>query len=344
MAEIYKLENEIKNYAWGSAEMIPALLGKANPDKEPWAELWMGIHPGGPSKTTVAGKAVLLSEITELPFLFKFLAAGKPLSIQAHPNLKQAAEGFERENKNCIPLSDPKRNYRDPNHKPEIICALTDFTAMAGFRETAESIELLSMVNGTEQLIAALKDGYRSFLSALFGMNESERKALNDSVFRACESRAGNSLFNNLISHCKELAESYPCDPGIISPLYLNVINLKPFEALFLPAGILHAYIRGFAMEVMANSDSIYTWHYAQAIIDQQSSAAGELTPALPTVSLLAIIWLAGVVLSGTYFAVLYIRHRRKFSTSLPLENEFIAKLAANTHVKKAADSCAYLG
>ena len=259
MAEIYKLENEIKDYAWGSAEMIPLLLGEPNTQKEPWAELWMGIHPGGPSKTTVRGKTVLLGEITELPFLFKFLAAGKPLSIQAHPNLSQAKEGFERENKAGIPALDPKRNYRDPNHKPEIVCALTDFTAMAGFRKPEETLELLSLAEGTENLRAALKDGYRSFLSALFGMNETERKILNDSVLAsACDNHQKiNTEKKLLIKLCGELAQSYPCDPGIISPLYLNVINLKPFEALFLPAGILHAYIGGFAMECMANSDNV---------------------------------------------------------------------------------------
>ena len=253
MAELYKLENEIKHYAWGSPDMIPHLLGKPNPQKESWAELWMGIHQGGPSKTLVQDKTVLLSELTDLPFLFKFLAAENPLSIQAHPNLAQAREGFDRENKEGIPLSAAERNYRDPNHKPEIICALRAFTAMAGFRETAETDELLSMVNGTENLRSALKEGYRPFLTALFGLSDTEKKSLHDSVLASVNQTEKLPLFRL----CEKLAQSYPCDPGILSPLYLNVINLKPFEALYIPSGILHAYIQGFAMECMANSDNV---------------------------------------------------------------------------------------
>ena len=251
MAELYKLENEIKHYAWGSPELLPALTGKRNASGKPWAELWMGIHPGGPSKTTIQNKTVMLSDLTELPFLFKFLAAGSPLSIQAHPNLAQAREGFERENKEGIPLSAANRNYRDPNHKPEIVCALTPFTAMAGFREKAETAGLLSMVNGAESLCASLEKGYRHFLETLFDLNGAERKSLTASALSAADSG------HPLLRLCGELARIYPADPGIISPLYLNVIELKPCEGLFLPAGILHAYVSGLAMECMANSDNV---------------------------------------------------------------------------------------
>ena len=259
MPEFYKLDNEIKHYAWGSAEMIPALLGIGNAEKKPFAELWMGVHPGAPSTTRIGGKSVPLSEITTLPFLFKFLAAGSPLSIQAHPNLAQAREGFETENRAGIPLTDPARNYRDPNHKPEIVCALSPFTAMAGFREPGETAQLLSKINGTEALASSLQDGYRAFLSALFGLDTPGRKALNDSVLAAAGRIPGEAEKKDTspISLCGELARVYPCDPGIISPLYLNVLELKPFESVFLPAGVLHAYINGFAMECMANSDNV---------------------------------------------------------------------------------------
>ncbi|MCL1927412.1 MAG: mannose-6-phosphate isomerase, class I [Treponema sp.] len=261
MAEFYKLTNEIKHYAWGSKTWIPELLGKENPQGEPYAEMWMGTHPEGSSKTTKQeqGGTVLLSEITELPFLFKFLAAGSPLSIQAHPNLAQARKGFEKENKAGIDLSAANRNYRDPNHKPEIICALSPFTALAGFRKTAETELLLSKVSNTENLRSALKEGYRAFLSGLFGLNTAEIKNLNNSILNAANLMPKNPAKKDLspISLCRELAQVYPNDPGIIAPLYLNVINLNPFEALFLPAGILHAYFNGFAMECMANSDNV---------------------------------------------------------------------------------------
>jgi mannose-6-phosphate isomerase len=221
----------------------------------------MGVHPGGPSKTKVQDKIIPLSELTELPFLLKFLAAESPLSIQAHPNITQAQEGFERENRAGLPAAE--RNYQDPNHKPEIVCALTPFTAMAGFRETTETDRLLSLVNGTEGLRSFLKEGYRSFLSALFDLNKEERKALTLSILQTVETvvAAGPAADKNspaaLIRLCGEFAKTYPNDPGILSPLYLNVIELEPFEGIFIPAGILHAYVRGFALECMANSDNV---------------------------------------------------------------------------------------
>ena len=273
MAELYKLKNEIKHYAWGSQSWIPELLGEPNEKKEPWAELWMGIHPGGPSKTIVQGETRLLSELTGLPFLFKFLAAGSPLSIQAHPNLALAREGFDRENKAGIPLSADNRNYRDSNHKPEIICALSPFTAMAGFRERQEAATLLSLVSGTEDLCDALKEGYKPFLSRLFGLNAEEKKALNNSVLasaRANQTKNAMVKDSSPVSLCAELAQTYPNDPGIVSPLYLNVINLIPYEAIFLPAGILHAYINGFAMECMASSDNVLRGGLTSKHIDVQ--------------------------------------------------------------------------
>jgi len=254
MNELYKLDNKVKHYAWGSPEWIPRLTGEKNPSREPWAELWMGVHPEGPSTATVQGRAVPLSELTQLPFLLKFLAAKSPLSIQAHPNLDQAREGFERENRAGIPLSAPERNYRDPNHKPEILCALSPFTAMAGFREAAETAQLLSIIPGTEKLRNALNDGYRSFLSCLFGLDSEERV---HGLHGLHELSRRIDSFPAALRLSAEFAKLYPNDPGILSPLYLNVIELKPFEALFIPAGILHAYVHGFALECMANSDNV---------------------------------------------------------------------------------------
>jgi len=251
MTDIYKLDNTVKHYAWGSPEWIPRLTGKENPAKEPWAELWMGIHPEGPSTATVQGKTVPLSQLAQIPFLLKFLAAESPLSIQAHPNLKQAREGFERENKAGIALNAPQRNYRDPNHKPEILCALGPFTAMAGFREAAETAQLLSMVPGAEKLRNALNGGYRSFLSCLFGLESEERKKLVHELHELTRRE------QEALRLCGEFAKLYPNDPGVLSPLYLNVIELKPFEAMFIPAGVLHAYVHGFALECMANSDNV---------------------------------------------------------------------------------------
>ena len=152
MKQICQLDNVIQEYAWGSRTMIADLLGCPSPSDVPQAELWMGAHPKAPSNVVAGGERVSLAAGIEaapaeilgtrvskqfggrLPFLFKVLAAAEPLSIQAHPTLAQAREGFARENEANIPVDAPDRNYRDDNHKPEIICALTPFWALNGFR------------------------------------------------------------------------------------------------------------------------------------------------------------------------------------------------------------------
>ncbi|MDR2470844.1 MAG: mannose-6-phosphate isomerase, class I [Treponema sp.] len=299
---IHKLENTVKHYAWGSPEWIPRLTASANPRGEPWAELWMGVHPGGPSRALLPdpehpGKTlgVPLAEIAAVPFLLKFLAAESPLSIQAHPNAEQAREGFDRENAAGIAPDAPERNYRDGSHKPEILCALpvpgdgdenggdgeTPFTAMAGFREPGEAAALLEGLaeaagdRGTgipresgvlwNTLRAALSEGYRPFLSALFGLSEAERKALTAAVTTAAARAAtpgtgtagGTAPDKTALELCGAFAAAYPDDPGILSPLYLNVLTLRPFEGIYIPAGVLHAYVRGLGVECMANSDNV---------------------------------------------------------------------------------------
>jgi mannose-6-phosphate isomerase len=258
-------------------------MGKENPEKKPWAELWMGIHGEGPSE--LAGERLTLERLIagdpekflgtarnfgNLPFLLKILAAAHPLSVQAHPDLENARRGWEEENRKGIGVSDPNRNYRDPNHKPEIICALTPFSAMAGFREPAETEALLdSFFSGGERsggersgekalgnrLRKALGDGYRAFLAAVFGLGAEERRAVTAAGEKAGKTAAfGDSAAGAL---CGALAKACPDDPGILSPLYLNLIELQPFQAMYLPAGILHSYVRGLGVECMANSDNV---------------------------------------------------------------------------------------
>jgi len=151
MKKIYRLFNQIKHYEWGCARFIPEFLGIKNKKKLPFAEMWMGTHKSAPSKVIKNFKKINLAEINgELPFLFKLLAAGKPLSLQVHPNKEQAAEGFEREERTGLSLDDPKRNYKDKNSKNEIICALTPFTLTAGSNEiTLQPLEALFIPCGT---------------------------------------------------------------------------------------------------------------------------------------------------------------------------------------------------
>jgi mannose-6-phosphate isomerase len=281
---VYKLENTVKNYDWGSSRWLPEFLGKRNISRIPWAELWMGVHPSGPSR--IAGGEELslpaliarnprrfLGEETErnfgaLPFLFKVLAAEKPLSIQAHPNAEQAREGWERENNNGVPPDAPERNYRDPNHKPEILCALSRFKAMCGFRPPAEIRTLLEIFRtksglqfAMEPLMSALDDPeaaspLRSFLSRLFALDP-------EILIRMGEYGRRQKLEEEYPEHSEEwallrnLAGLYPGDPGVIAPLYLNLLTLAPGEAIYLPSGVLHAYVYGMGVELMANSDNV---------------------------------------------------------------------------------------
>jgi mannose-6-phosphate isomerase len=282
MNDFFKLKNQVKHYEWGSPDYIPRLLG-IDGGGRPWAELWMGVHPGGSSETEFRGMPVSLAELINkdppgylgkaaaeqfgaLPFLFKLLAAAKPLSIQAHPNTKQAERGFERENRAGIPLDAPERNYRDASHKPEILCALVPFTAMCGFRkpgdilrdlETFRSRAPAPLKNGLAPLGEALKkdgaaEALKAFLTALFGLSAHTRRDLAGYIkeFRPPDDAGAGK-------YMARFAELYPGDPAVIAPLYLNILELKPGEAIYLDAGMLHAYIEGFGVELMANSDNV---------------------------------------------------------------------------------------
>jgi mannose-6-phosphate isomerase len=295
---VYRLKNTLKNYDWGSPRWLPEFLGEKNISRIPWAELWMGVHPSGPSRVTADPETeemllpdliarnprYFLGEETEknfgsLPFLFKVLAAAKPLSIQAHPNAEQARQGWERENNEAVPLDAPERNYRDPNHKPEILCALSRFKALCGFRPPEKIrtlVEIFSTKSGLqsalEPLISALGDpdasqALRIFLSRLF--------ALSPEVLVKMGAYGKNQKLEEEYPEYSEewkllrnLAELYPEDSGILAPLYLNLLDLVPGEAIYLPAGILHAYVYGMGVELMANSDNVLRGGLTSKYID----------------------------------------------------------------------------
>jgi mannose-6-phosphate isomerase len=307
--EFLELHNPVKHYEWGSNQWIPQLLGKENPEGRPWAEMWMGSHPGSPSKVSFGEAEISLGDLIAtdppyylgkqvavqygtLPFLLKLLAADRPLSIQAHPSLPQAQEGFQRENIVGPALEDPRRNYKDPNHKPEIICALTPFTGMCGFREPEEIRRLLEgfleiskeptvaerslalpetmlsgLRSGMAALLCALQEAdsataLKNFLDALFSLSAEAREGLGGYI-RVFAPGASSDVSGRYGVSAEQwelmlrFAELYPNDPALISPLYLNVFHLEPGEAVFLDAGTLHAYIYGFGVELMANSDNV---------------------------------------------------------------------------------------
>ncbi|MDR2150787.1 MAG: mannose-6-phosphate isomerase, class I [Spirochaetaceae bacterium] len=270
MKYIFKLKNQIKHYDWGSPSLIPELLNIPD-DGSPWAELWMGVHPEGASETEYGSLSALiagdphcfLGDYPTLPFLFKILAAAHPLSIQAHPNKQQAQEGFLRENKAGIAPNAPNRNYKDSNHKPEILCALTPFKALCGFRTQKEIQKRLTLLfkdltgslktTGTV-LQESLGNGLEAFLNTLLTLAQDSRHGLS-ALFQTPNQSFLEQFPEGQL--CTAFAQHYPDDPAIIAPLYLNVIELMPGQALYLPAGVLHAYTAGLGVELMANSDNV---------------------------------------------------------------------------------------
>jgi mannose-6-phosphate isomerase len=199
-----------------------------------------------------------------LPFLFKVLAAETPLSIQAHPNPEQAERGFDADEAAGIDVEAPQRNYRDRSHKPELLCALTEFEALCGFRAPRESAALLALLGVSElrEVVAALEEspdatGVRRAVSLALAEGV-HRPRLVEPVVAACASHArADALFARELSWAARLGELYPGDVGCVLALLLNLLVLRPGEAIFLPAGNLHSYLRGAGVEIMANSDNV---------------------------------------------------------------------------------------
>jgi len=269
-----KLINSLQNYAWGSKTALTELYGIENPSQQPMAELWMGAHPKSSSQVIVdntprslrdviaADKTALLGDavtkrFNELPFLFKVLCADQPLSIQVHPSKSAAIEGFARENAAGIPLDAANRNYKDDNHKPELVYALTPFQAINGFRPLKEIAALLLPVATAHPAIETFIDSpdaanLSDLFASLLSMEGEVKKRALDILREQLSANAGEPW-----QTISSIAEVYPDDSGLFSPLLLNVIELQPGQAMFLFAETPHAYLNGVALEIMANSDNV---------------------------------------------------------------------------------------
>ncbi|MFJ8162881.1 mannose-6-phosphate isomerase, class I [Streptomyces sp. NPDC096136] len=270
-----RLTNTIRPYAWGSTTAIPALLG-VEPTGEPQAEMWMGAHPGAPSRldrgageTTLSaviaadpegelGSAAVAKFGPSLPFLLKVLAAGAPLSVQVHPDLAQAKAGFEDEERRGVPIDAGHRNYKDANHKPELICALTPFDGLCGFRPPTEAADLLEGlgVDSLKPYVDLLRAhpeeaALREVLTAVLGADRAE------TAHTVAETAAAAERLGGPYAPYAGLVHDYPGDPGVIAAMLLNHVRLQPGEAMFLGAGIPHAYLDGLGVELMANSDNV---------------------------------------------------------------------------------------
>jgi len=274
MHSILKLQNTIQPYAWGSRRMLAEFMKRPVPSANPEAELWMGAHPKAPSRiqtadgwtsldaairntpATFIGTPLTSRFGPQLPFLFKVLAVDQPLSLQAHPDKQGAEQGYRRETAQGIPLSANHRNYKDENHKPECICALSVFWGLCGFRATLDAHRLLEQVWPQVQRneLELLTHGWRPFYEFLMSRTA-------DWCQRLCShaaSRAADLADRTLeFQWVERLHRCYPEDIGILAPLLLNLVRLSPGQALFLPAGQLHAYLQGMGIEIMANSDNV---------------------------------------------------------------------------------------
>ena len=317
MKSFYKLSNQIRDYAWGDSHYIPDFLGVENSEDKPFAEMWMGAHPLAPSRLEEMDSLNLSEFIStheidtlgpdisrdygRLPYLFKLLAAGESLSIQAHPSKEMAEEGYRREDGAGIPRDAPERNYRDDNHKPEIIMAITEFTAMIGFRKPDDILKSFSefgQIEGLTELLRRVEnlgkkgssDALRAFFEGILTLEEQTTQNLLNS---ACDiAREDRSCWDSLQRQwVSQLVSSFPGDIGALAPLFLHVALLQPGEALYQPARALHAYLEGFGLELMANSDNVLRGGLTKKHIDIpelmnvlkfESSSPGILKPDRP--------------------------------------------------------------
>ncbi len=270
------LEPRVQHYAWGDTRFIPALLGRENEGGIPYAELWMGAHPDLPSRVAAGTlkdlidedpEAVLGSSVSqefrgELPYLIKVLSAARPLSLQAHPSEEQARRGYLRENRAGIGLGATSRNYRDPRGKPELLAALTDFFAFVGFRpleEIAATLEEVPELNrlavGFEPEEKALRDFYHRVMS----LTQNEVEEILEPILLRLRRRAFDRDRREfwMVRLDDVFARDGHHDRGVLSALFLNLVHLRPGEAMFLGPGVLHSYLEGSGIEIMASSNNV---------------------------------------------------------------------------------------
>lgn len=269
------LTGAIKHYAWGSTDAIPEFLGR-EPDGRPWAEYWLGDHPDGPALSDdqrlndlISRRPASLGEPSRaaygdrLPYLVKLLSAASPLSIQAHPNRAQAEAGYAREDEADIALDDPQRCFRDTWPKPEILIALSSFDALYGLRAAWRTAALLSQLNTPrlspvvtllEQTSAKPESMRDTFFRVLEGATAAMVSDLADAAARATDSAGPEAEFVDTI---RQLTTHFPEDPSVVAALMLNRVTLARGQAIFVAAGVLHAYLRGDGVEVMASSDNV---------------------------------------------------------------------------------------
>lgn len=275
--KIFKLQGKVQHYAWGGYEFIPQLLGFENYDHKPCAEYWMGAHQSASGKLEMEHETQSwydliqqeplehLGENTyrkfgELPYLFKVLDVKEMLSIQVHPTREEAKKGFEREEAAGVPVAAPYRNYKDKNHKPEVMIALGEFWLLHGFKKEKELRQVLDSVpefNFLNEVFA--KQGYYGLYKTVMEMPQQEaddlllpliKREINSPHTKDQPGYWVSKLYNDSIP-------GENIDKGIFSIYFFNIVGLKEGEAIFQGAGVPHAYLEGQNIELMANSDNV---------------------------------------------------------------------------------------
>lgn len=263
-----RVNGVVQHYAWGDLDAIPDLL-RLPPDGRPWAEWWLGTHPV--AESTVDDGTPLSQVVGPLPFLLKVIAAGAPLSLQLHPDEATARAGFAAEEAAGIPLDAPRRLFRDPWAKPEVLCALEPFEVLCGFRPGARTREILRRIDHPAARRLELELGEH-------GLAVTARRLVGDdggdaaAIAEACRADAGRT--DPITAVVAELASRYPGDPAVGLALLLNHRRLAPGEAVFLGPGTLHAYLRGLGIELMGPSDNVLRAGFTTKHVDIAAVAA----------------------------------------------------------------------
>jgi len=279
--KIFKLKGKVQHYAWGGFEFIPLWLGIPNTEHKPFAEYWMGAHPSASSDIVTPNGSLSLNELIkgfpeitignnvqqkfgELPYLFKILDVHEMLSIQVHPTKEEAIKGFEEEEAKGIPVGAATRNYKDKNHKPEVMVALSEFWLLHGFLQQESLKKVLQSVPEFEKFVSLFKnDDYKKLYQHVMEMSQNEVNALlTPLVHRELQRKKDNELTKDqpgwwvtkLFEHQTSVEN---IDRGIFSVYFFNIVKANPGEAIFQGAGIPHAYLEGQNVELMANSDNV---------------------------------------------------------------------------------------
>ncbi|MGJ7032224.1 mannose-6-phosphate isomerase, class I [Niabella hirudinis] len=282
MQKLALLKGAVKHYDWGGVSLIPSLLQVENPQMKPFAEYWLGVHPGAHCILVMDdGRELLLRDYIQsspeallgaavnaafgqMPYLLKVLDVKDMLSIQVHPSRAGAVLGFEAENSRGIPLNAPGRNYKDANHKPELMVALSGFYLLHGFKPETQLLQTLEAVPELHSFIPVFKsEGYKGLYKRAMELPQEEVNILLQPLINRIIPLYQQEKLDKASEDfwaaraAQTFVQPGSIDRGIFSIYFFNIVHLKTGEAIFQDAGVPHAYLEGYNVEIMASSDNV---------------------------------------------------------------------------------------